>query len=342
MNDLTQPAAAIPVPEHLVEVGEHDRSTYVGGSGVAAILGIDPYGKTPLSYYHSKIGEGEGITDPEKLKFLARRKRWEEPIVAMLREEFDGNIGAVNRRFIERDVRHFGAEIDFEWIDAEGNAQNGEIKTVSPFAFNEGAGWGEAGSDMVPIHYHAQVQWGLGIMRRQTCILAALAGLDTMVFYRIERDDELIEQMRQAVHDFWTNNVMPRVPPEPISMSDVARLMNRRNGKPVELDDEHAQAFEQLRRVREALKAHGGDEAELELKVAKFICKAWGFEDTVEPPVVDNAVLTHGGVKLGTWARGRGASLDQRRLAIEHPEIKAEYMREHFYRAFKFVKPKAA
>jgi predicted phage-related endonuclease len=62
--------------------GDKDRRTYIGGSDIAGILGLDPYGKTPLTVYLAKIGELEGITDPEKKKFLERRKRWEGPIVA--------------------------------------------------------------------------------------------------------------------------------------------------------------------------------------------------------------------------------------------------------------------
>lgn len=324
-------------PDQLQNVGEIDRRTYVGGSDAAAILGLDPYGKTPLTVYLAKIGELGGTPDPEKEKFLRRRKRFEEPIVAMLREEFGGEIVAMNARYVDPEHGFLAAEIDFEWADPDGVIQNGEIKTVSPFAFNEGAGWGEAGTDQIPIHYHCQVMHGLGVTGRQVCILAALAGLDTMVFYRIERDDEAIASMREAQVRFWRDHVEARVPPEPTTMADAMRLFSRRNGRPVEIDDETAAAVAQLREVRGAIKAHEGDQADLELTVAKAICKAWGVADGEEPPE-DNAVLMHNGRKVATWARGRGASLDQRRLAAEYPEIRNALMREHHYRAFRFPK----
>lgn len=317
-------------------VGDIDRRSYIGGSDIAALLGLDPYGKTPLTVYLAKIGEREGIIDPAKVKFLARRKRWEGPIVQMLREEFDGEIVRVNGRYVDAEHDFLAAEIDFEWRDADGSIQNGEIKTVSPFAFHEGAGWGDAGTDQVPIHYHAQVMHGLGVTGRRSCILAAMAGLDTMVFYRIERDDEAIAAMREVAVRFWRENIVPRVPPEPITMGDVMTLFKRHRGKPVDLDEETAAALQNLRAVRSEIDSLESTKAELELQVAKYVCAAWGIGAPEES--ADNAALMHNGAKVATWVCGRGAHLDQKRLAAEHPEIKAAYTVAHHFRSFRFPK----
>lgn len=324
-------------PDQLHNVGDIDRKTYLGGSDAAAVLGLDPYGKTPLTVYLAKIGELGGTPDPDREKFLRRRKRFEDPIVAMLREEFGGQIVATNARYIDPEHGFLAAEIDFEWADADGVIQNGEIKTVSPFAFNEGAGWGEAGTDQIPIHYHAQVMHGLMVTGRQVCILAALAGLDTMVFYRIERDEETIAALREAEVKFWREHVEARVPPEPITMSDAQRLFARRNGRPVDLDDETAAALASLRAVRETVKAHEGEKADLELVVAKAICKAWGVPDGEEPEE-DKAELFHNGRKVATWRRGRSTHLDQKGMRAEHPAIVAQFTRESHFRAFYFPK----
>lgn len=324
-------------PPQAQNVGEIDRRTYLGGSDAAAILGLDPYGKTPLTVYLAKIGELGGTPDPEKEKFFRRRKRFEEPIVAMLREEFGGEIVAMNARYIDPEHDFLAAEIDFEWADADGVIQNGEIKTVSPFAFNEGAGWGEAGTDQIPIHYHCQVMHGLMVKGRQVCILAALAGLDTMVFYRIERDEETIAAMREAEVRFWREHVEARVPPEPTTMADAMRLFARRNGRPVDLDEETFAALERLRAARGGSKAYDEQADEESLAVAKFIAKAWGVADGEELSE-DNAVLYFNGKKVATWARGRSTSLDQKNMRAAHPEIVAQFTRENYFRAFRFPK----
>lgn len=353
---MSAEAGALAIPDDaariLKDVGAIDRKAYIGGSDIAALLGLDPYGKTPLTVYLAKIGEREGIIDPDKKKFLERRKRWEGPIVQMLREEFDGEIVSVNGRYVDEAHDFLAAEIDFEWRDADGSIQNGEIKTVSPFAFNERAGWGSAGTDEIPIHYHAQVMHGLGVTGRRTCIVCAMAGLDTMVFYRVDRDEEAIAGMRDVAVRFWRENVEARVPPAPLTMGDVMTLYRRFSGKPVELDDDHAQALQDLRAVREEIAALEGDEAELELKVAKFIAEAWSVElvlersktrvtATLPPEVDDNATLMHNGAILATWAAGRGAHLDQKKLKTDQPDLVREYTVPHYFRSFRFRKPKS-
>jgi predicted phage-related endonuclease len=327
---------AVVAPAPLENVGEKDRRTYIGGSDIAALLGLDPYGKTPLTVYMAKIGERSGTPDPERERFLARRKRWEGPIVQMLREEFDGEIVAINNRYVDPEHDFLAAEIDFEWRDADGSIQNGEIKTVSPFAFNERSGWGDAGTDEIPVHYHAQVMHGLGVTGRRTCIVCAMAGLDTMVFYRVDRDDETITGMREVAVSFWRRHVTGKLPPSPITMGDVGLLFKRHNGRPVELDDETAQALRNLRAVREQLKALEGDEAELELTVAKYVCNAWGVVAPEESK--DNAALIHAGVEIAKWSAGKGSHLDQARFAADHPDIKAAYTVPHYYRTFRFKK----
>jgi hypothetical protein len=318
-------------------VGEIDRRTYLGGSDIAAVLGLDAYNKTPLTVYMAKIGERAGIMDPEKKKFLERRKRWEGPIVQMLREEFDGEIVGINNRYVDEEHPFMAAEIDFEWVNKEdGTIQNGEIKTVSPFAFGERSGWGEAGSDEIPIHYHAQVMHGLGVTGRDTTIVCAMVGLDTMVFYRVDRDEEAIAAMRAAAVKFWNDHVEKKIPPGPISMLDVMILHRRTNGRPVDLDDETAAAVHNLRIARMEADSLKGSMAELELQIAKFICEAWNVATPEEVP--DNAALLHQGKKLCTWAAGRGAHLDQQRLAKEYPEIKAQLTVPHYYRTFRFPK----
>lgn len=324
-------------PETLQNVGEIDRKTYLGGSDAAAILGLDPYGKTPLTVYLAKIGELGGTPDPEKEKFLRRRKRFEDPIVAMLREEFGGEIVGMNRRFTDPVHGFLAAEIDFEWADADGVIENGEIKTVSPFAFNERAGWGEAGTDEIPVHYHAQVMHGLAVTGRRVCILAALAGLDTMVFYRIERDEEAIEALRAAEVKFWNEHVLARVPPDPITYSDAMRLFARRNGRPVEVDAETADKLRALRDVRAEVKIREATADELAGEVAVAICKAWGIAEGEEPPK-DAAEIFHNGQKIATWARGRSTFLDQKGLKAANPEIVAQFTKETNFRAFRFPK----
>jgi len=325
-------------PDTLENVGEIDRTTYLGSSNAAPVMGLGAYSATPLSVYFAKIGEAEEEMDPKRKLFLERRKRWEGPIVEMLREEFDGNIVAVNRRYRDPEYDFLAAEIDFEWRDQDGSIQNGEIKTCSPFAFGEKDGWGEAGTSDIPVHYACQVMFSLMVTGRQTCVVAAMVGLDNMIFYRVERDEETIASMRERMVSFWRNNVLARVPPDPVSYEDCLRLTLRMRGKPVEIDDKIAASLRLLKELREEAQSNEGAQSEIKFEILNFIRKAWLLEPTAE--VADNAVLLSGGIKVASYNAQSTTRLDGARLKEEKPDIAAAYSKTTKTRVLRLAKSK--
>lgn len=336
-------AANLPGPDTVLEVipedDTYDRTKYIGGSNVGAVMGVGAYEQTPLSVYMVKTGQSLEAMDETTKLFLARRKRWEGPIIEMLREEFDAEIVAINKRYRDSQFPYLACELDFEWRDNDGRIQDGEIKTVSPFAFGDRGGWGEAGTDEIPIHYAAQVMHGLGMTGRSVCIVAAMVGLDNMVFYRVERDDATIAEMRERCILFWENNVLARIPPEPISMQDIVRLTTKMRGKPVEINNDIKAKLDQLINIRASKKGIEFAEEEIGFEVFNFVRKAWGEPVTeVADLSPDNAVLMYDGKKYATWNRQRGVWLDQKRLKEEKPELVKAYQKENFFRVLRIAK----
>lgn len=182
------------------------RQKYIGGSDVAAILGVSPY-KNVVDLWLDKITPPREDNNNRRAK--ARGTRMEPYIVDMIREEH--GITATNRgeRYVDKALPFLASEIDFEYIEADGSTQNGEIKTVHPFKKKE---WGEELTDSLPLHYVAQVQHGLGVTGRQVCRVFALIG-DELKPYVVERDDELIEAMRAQCSAFWYDYVLPKKQP---------------------------------------------------------------------------------------------------------------------------------
>jgi len=168
-----------------------DRRKWIGGSDVAAILGISPW-KTPLQLWNDKTQPAMPETDAARLRVLNRGKRMEPYILDMIRDEHGVNVIAANERYTDQAVDYFACEIDAEAQDEMRGHINIEIKTVHPFKVKE---WGEELTDALPLHYLAQVQWGLGITRRQHCDVYALIG-DDLKRYAVEADGELIATLR--------------------------------------------------------------------------------------------------------------------------------------------------
>ena len=330
-----------------MEASTVDRRRWIGGSDIAAIMGVGGTFKeadgryvtqTPFTVWSKKTADHVEDMDPDKRRFLDRRKRWEGPIRQMLEEEFDAKIVGFNQRYVDPEVPHFAAEIDFEWVDpATGEVENGEIKTVSPFAYGETHGWGDPGTSDVPIHYAAQAMWGIGIKHRRRCMLAALIGLDDIVFYPINADPDTISTMRQVAGEFWNRFVVPRVPPEPQSAEDVRIQMLRKTGRPVELDVVTFEKLQKLRVVRGSLEAFNLEEDSLLVDVGRFILAGWGLDD---PAQGEDATLTMGGRTVATWKKQGGSHLDQKRLKVERPEIVREFTKPHQYRVLRFPKSK--
>lgn len=336
-------------------VQQRDRKTYIGGAAISSILGVNPY-RTALELYWSMVGETDPVIDEEKARFFRRRKR-QEPIVAeILADEMGYEITRLStdlepNRYQDPAVPYFAAEIDYELrtnrysnrdhvvleqLDL-GTLCNGEIKTVHPLA---AADFGEDGSDKIPPYYTAQVLWGLGVTGRPAAMLSALIGVDELRNYPILRDEETIAWMREQAHAFWNDHIVPRVPPPPSTLEDARKLFLRFNGRPVDLDEDVAalDALARLSKARADKKAAEDAAYAAETDLALAIAKAWQVNGPDE--TADNAVLRAGGVDLATWKLQPGSYLDQKRLAVERPEIVAEFKQHHVFRVVRFIKPK--
>lgn len=212
-----------------------DRSTYLGSSDAAAILGVSKWA-TPLDVYRSKVYPEQAAEDAEDKAKIFRRGRLMEPVIRQMAvEDFGLELHAVNRRHSDELYPWMRAEIDFETIDPDGSLVNNDCKSVSPFAADQ---WGEEGTDEIPIEYHAQFQYGLMVTGRARCDVWALFGSDDLVRYVVHRDEETIAGMRAKCIAFWTEHILARRAPSPVTIEDVTFLMRRLRGRPVDATGE--------------------------------------------------------------------------------------------------------
>lgn len=343
MNDIT----ILPT-----RAGDLDRKTYLGSSDIAAIMGLSPWA-TPLDVYLHKIGEHPDPITPEKEKLFRRGKRLEPIVLEMLADEYPIQITRRSlpnspNRYIDTDVPYFAAEIDFEFMITDalaaafpqllpfvGTEQNGEIKTVHPFAAKK---WGEAETDEVPIEYAAQTMFGLGVRRRDVCLVVALFGADNLQVYCVERDDETISGIYRKGIDFWTNHVLARVPPDPINWDDMMRLFARINGRPVELDDATARLLANYRDAAQREKAWKDRREELRFQIADYIRRQWGADSVEE--MTDNARLLIGGEQVASWNKQSATRIDAEVLRAEEPDIAAKYSKTSWTRVLRLKKGK--
>lgn len=252
-----------------VEHPETDRRRFIGGSDVAAVLGISPW-TTPLQLWERKTRpalEGEA---PKRV--FTRGHRWESVVAEMLVERLEANGHKVeivnnNQRYVDPAHPYLAAEIDFELrLDGEQEITNVELKTVHPFKAKE---WGTEDTDESPVWYTAQAMHGLGVTGRKRCLVAPLFGADEIRTYPILRDDETIEAMRARCAAFW-QLVETGVRPDPTTLADLDRLYRGDAAEPSLIaDEELTRTALRLRAIHAEIKARELEAAALEFDVKR-------------------------------------------------------------------------
>ena len=283
-----------------------DRSTFIGGSDVAAIVGISRW-KSAFQLYQEKIGAYVEESNPARDKVLSRGKRWEPVVIEMLIDELESRGHEVeiiyrNERYQDAEFPFLACEIDLELV-IDGEEANGEIKTVHPFAAKD---WGEEGTDEIPVYYTAQVMHGLMVRPRRRTIVASLIGADDLRVHWVERDDELISMIRAKEIEFW-QRVQDRNAPEPTNAEDVRWLYAKDLGTVAEADDNLALLCQSLKDKKNSFKKL---EEEIEL-----------LSTTLKVRMGDAATLLYRNRPLATWKSQSANRIDTKALEAAHPEI---------------------
>lgn len=260
----------------------HPTRGYIGGGTIAGVLGLSPF-KTPLDEYLTITGDEQEIS-AAKRKFFDRRKAL-EPFACQCFETATGfEIDQINERYADKEFPWAKAEIDAECLDS-GERANIEIKTVNPSTVSQ---WGDPDEgDEPPAYVTAQAMWGLGVTGRSHCYVHALIGLDDDRIFRLDRDDELIAEIRKQAERFWKYHVLPRRPPPPVNVDDLLRLYPRGSGRAVEADTETQLSMTELHTLRQRIKLLESQKALQEFAIKGFMR--------------DATTLTAGGIAIATW-----------------------------------------
>lgn len=302
-----------------------DRSKFIGGSDVAAVLGISPW-RTPLELWKDKITPR---LEEEQKPCFVRGKKWESVVAEMLVADLESKghkveIVSSNQRYTDKIYPFLACEIDFELrLDDEKEITNTELKTVHPFKSKE---WGESGTDDMPIWYTSQVMHGLGVTKRKKGILAALFGADELRTYPVDADGETIVALRERCVSFWNERVLKEIPPEPVNLNDLSILYPKNDEAKILHADENLTSYVlRLRAIESEIKAR-----EDEYKAIEYALKLEMKEST-------HLLLPTGKTAL-EWKNRNGSYLDQEALKEQYPEIHKQLMKKWDSRVFTLKK----
>ena len=179
----------------------------IGGSDVGSILHLHNYG-SPTSCYFSKLESRDDIGNES----TRAGHLWE----GIIRQTFVDDHGMViftpAEIFKSKEHPFMIASLDGYGIDKDGIEFVFEAKYTNSFELIKSLATGN-----IPLHWEAQVQHYMAVTGFSYAIIAYQAGSDHHAEFRIERDDDLIQDLIVEEERFWGYIENKTPPPEDYS-----------------------------------------------------------------------------------------------------------------------------
>jgi putative phage-type endonuclease len=283
----------------------------IGGSDVAAIAGLSKY-KSPVAVYLEKTGQ----LQPEEAGEAAY---WGNQLEDLVAKEFGQRTGLkVKRRnaILQHPEHTFMlANVDRLIVGLDVGL---ECKTASAYMKELWEG------EEVPMQYLLQCQHYMAVTGYQAWYIAVLIGGNTFVHKRIERDDELIEQLIAIEKDFWENHVLAGIPPVLDGSEASEELLKKMHpmaeeGTETELPLEADELLEQLDVAKKEAKAASERVSEIENRLKAML----GDHEA--------GLARHYQV---TWKNVTSRRIDSKALKAEHPDIYEKFAKQSISRRF--------
>ena len=283
----------------------------IGGSDAAAIAGLNRW-RSPIMVWLEKTGQVE----PEEPGEAAY---WGTVLEDVVAREFTKRTGKRVRR--KNGMLHH-PEYPFMLANIDrlvvGEPAGLECKTTGEYNKHE---WGDDGEE-IPPEYLLQVMHYMAVTGFEHWYMAVLIGGNKFKWFRVDRDQELIDYLIKIESDFW--KLVQEGTPPPMDGSDASRdLLNRlypeSNGEAIELPDTALELIEQrdywAQQEKEA--AEKKQEAENKLKDLLGECEVgWAGDRKV------------------IWKTVVSRRLNTKLLQAEKPDVYEQYLTESSYRRF--------
>lgn len=173
------------------------RATRIGGSEVAAVLGVSPW-QSPYSLWHAKRNGWVDFTTTPQQEWGTRL----EP--ALLGWYFDHE----GVRYPDSDGTYVNRDRDWQLFNPDALGYDGypihdvvvEAKTA-----RRGDDWGQPGTDEIPLYYRTQVVWGMDCLGiAQAKVVVSIAGAPPEL-YTVDYNPGEADEIRVQVEEFVTS-----------------------------------------------------------------------------------------------------------------------------------------
>jgi putative phage-type endonuclease len=286
----------------------------IGGSDCAIIMGLNPW-KTPFTLWLEMTGQVE----PKAL--TSESVEWGNRLEPVIREKFAQATGFLvheNPYVLQSEEHEFMvANVDGECFDPDmGEWGVLEIKTTDSRYKGE---W----EDGPPNHYHLQIQHYLAVMDYNYAYVSVLIGGNDFRYFKILRDDYIIDKIISAEKDFW-ELVMTGYPPEITGQQPDSNY----------LADTYPNDNGDVGELRTDLEALAIRYTELQKDIKLLQEESDYIKNRVKLEAKEYRVLESDKVKVSMPTINK-VIFDSKLFASEHPELYEQYKNKHSsYRNF--------
>jgi predicted phage-related endonuclease len=173
-----------------------DRTGFIGGSDIASLYSIKPYGCRRRLFYE-KIGQ---VPDyPDQDNFNMRRGRLLEPVAAQLYAEETGRvIEMVPERLFDKDLPYLTGLVDRRILDPERGRGTLEIKCPSMRVYKDVKKSGASEGYLLQGQVYNRID-----DTGYTDFAFFCAELAELFHFEVLRDDELMKKVLEGIAAFW-------------------------------------------------------------------------------------------------------------------------------------------
>ena len=310
----------------------------IGGSDVAALLGISPW-RTARDLYYDKLNIA-AVEDNENNWVALEMGHLLEPLVAKIFQHRTGyKIYQVKKMFQHPKYPWMLADVDYFVELPDGTTAILEIKTTN---YNAKDHWWLDGEETVPVYYETQGRHYMAVMDVDRCFFCCLYGNneEETIIREIRRDEAYEDEMIFLEQHFWENHVLAKTPPPYTEDGDLVIESVRRHTGPADKDApvvtfDYSLTAKLMRylQLQEEKKRDEKDSKEIDADMQRLkgaliaemgkSCKAICQQDGVNYTVTYNPV--------------RKPNIDKDnliRLKLEHPDIYEQYVTISEFRRF--------
>lgn len=295
-------------PEEVNAQWVEARKNGIGGSDVASIMGLNKY-SSPLNVWLVKTGREESpdLSDNQAVEW---GNRLEDAVADKFADEHpELTVRRRNATMVSIERPWAFANID-RWVtDGKGNVGILEVKTVGS---RRAADWDNG----VPLYYLTQVMHYMSVTGYQYAWVAVLIGGQEFREYYIERDQQDIQAINDAVDTFWRDFVETDTAPALIGNDPEANALLSQHSDPsqefIAMLDEDVSMLDELQEIKDQMD---------DLRHRKTL-----IENQIKDLIGDNKGIETETKRI-TWVRSTRSSFDKKAFDQAHPGITNDYMK---------------